>query len=60
MSFVGGLAGKIVAKYAWRFRAAYRLGKQLWKLADDLIDGVREWRAADLARGFGIISRQHP
>jgi RHS repeat-associated protein len=49
MSFVGGLAGKIVAKYAWRFRAAYRLGKQLWKLADDLIDGVREWRAADKA-----------
>jgi RHS repeat-associated protein len=49
LSFVGGLAGKIVAKYAWRFRAAYRLGKRLWKLADDLIDGVREWRGADKA-----------
>jgi hypothetical protein len=46
MSFVGGLAGKIVAKYAFRFKAAYRLGKRLWKLADELVDGVKEWRGA--------------
>jgi len=46
MSFVGGLAGKIVAKYAFRFKAAYRLGKQLKNLAGELIDGVREWKGA--------------
>jgi hypothetical protein len=33
-------------KYAFRFRAAYRLGKQLKNLATELVDGVRERRGA--------------
>jgi hypothetical protein len=49
MSFVGGLGAKIVAKYAWRFKAAYRLGKQLKNLVTELVDGVREWRGASKA-----------
>jgi pretoxin HINT domain-containing protein len=49
MSFVGGLGAKIVAKYAWRFKAAYRLGKQVKNLVTELVDGVREWKGASKA-----------
>jgi hypothetical protein len=50
MSFVGGLAGKIIAKYAFRFKTAYRIGKQLKGLFSELVDGVKELKAAKSAR----------
>ncbi len=41
LSAVGGFAAKIIGKYAWRWKAAARLAKSLWKLGDEIADGVK-------------------
>ena len=40
-SMVGGLAGKIITKYAWRWGKAAKLAKSLYKLGADLVEGVQ-------------------
>lgn len=40
-SAVGGLAGKIISKYAWRWGKAANLAKSLYKLGSDLVEGVQ-------------------
>jgi RHS repeat-associated protein len=56
-SVVGGLAGKIITKYAWRWGKAAKLAKTLYKLGSDLAAGVQGMfkakREGELAeRGF--------
>ncbi|MER6091734.1 polymorphic toxin-type HINT domain-containing protein [Streptomyces bluensis] len=57
-SFVGGLVGKLAAKYGapWKWSKALALGKKLWALGDKLIDGLADWwknsrLASRLSRG---------
>ncbi|MFB6632057.1 RHS repeat-associated core domain-containing protein [Streptomyces sp. NPDC056362] len=42
-SFAGGIAGKILAKYAWKWKLAAKLIKRVTDLADELITGVKQW-----------------
>ncbi|WP_240958500.1 polymorphic toxin-type HINT domain-containing protein [Streptomyces chilikensis] len=44
-SLVGGIVGKLAAKYAppWNWAKGFALGKRLWNLADDLWEGVKGW-----------------
>ncbi|MCM2580638.1 polymorphic toxin-type HINT domain-containing protein, partial [Streptomyces meridianus] len=44
-SFVGGMVGKLAAKYGmpWKWAKAVALGKKLWNLAGKLIDGLKGW-----------------
>lgn len=39
-SFVGGLAGKMIAKYGLRWKKAAQLIKTLWRLGDEIVDAV--------------------
>ncbi|MEE1928053.1 RHS repeat-associated core domain-containing protein, partial [Streptomyces sp. TRM 70351] len=48
-SFVGGLAGKILAKYGapWNWAKGAKLAKRVWGLLDDLVGGARDmWKHA--------------
>ncbi|MEU5977150.1 RHS repeat-associated core domain-containing protein [Streptomyces sp. NPDC047315] len=47
-SFLGGLAGKAVAKYGlpWKWDDGAKLAKRIGGLASDLISGVKEYRDA--------------
>jgi hypothetical protein len=40
-SVVGGVAGKIITKYAWRWGKAAKLAKSLYKLGADLVEGIQ-------------------
>ncbi|GAA3619742.1 polymorphic toxin-type HINT domain-containing protein [Streptomyces chitinivorans] len=43
-SFVGGLAGKILAKYGapWNWAKGAKLAKRVWGLLDDLVGGAKD------------------
>jgi RHS repeat-associated protein len=44
-SFVGGLAGKLAAKYGapWKWKKAYELGQKVWNLGKEIFEGVTDW-----------------
>ncbi|MQA93129.1 MAG: DUF4237 domain-containing protein [Streptosporangiales bacterium] len=44
-SFVGGLAGKLLAKYGapWKWKQGAALLKRIWNLGGDLVNGAKEW-----------------
>jgi RHS repeat-associated protein len=50
-SFVGGMAGKILAKYGapWKWKKAAALVGKLKDLASEALDGIKDWRAATKA-----------
>ncbi|WP_309505050.1 polymorphic toxin-type HINT domain-containing protein [Streptomyces sp. KM273126] len=57
-SFIGGVVGKLAAKYAapWKWSKALALGKRLWALGSKLIAGIKDWwkssrLASRLSRG---------
>jgi len=41
--FVGGLLGKLVTKYAWRWKTAARLIGRLKNIGEELIDSIGGW-----------------
>jgi RHS repeat-associated protein len=41
LSSVGGFAAKVIGKYAFRWKAASRLVKTLWKLGGEIADSVK-------------------
>ncbi|MFF7332957.1 polymorphic toxin-type HINT domain-containing protein [Streptomyces sp. NPDC008150] len=44
-SFLGGVAGKVAAKYGlpWKWAKGTALAKRLWKVGDRLIGAVKDW-----------------
>lgn len=42
LMFVGGLPGKIAAKYGLRWRKATELGRKIARLGGDLVDGIKD------------------
>ncbi|WP_331725311.1 RHS repeat-associated core domain-containing protein [Streptomyces zaomyceticus] len=42
-SFAGGIAGKLVAKYAFKWKLAANLIKRVANLAEELVTGVKQW-----------------
>ncbi|MGP3964950.1 RHS repeat-associated core domain-containing protein [Nonomuraea sp. 3N208] len=51
-SAVGGLAGKLLSKYALRWGKAASLIKRLWSAVKDIAGGIKDWFAA--RRGLKI------
>jgi RHS repeat-associated protein len=52
-SFVGGLAGKLLAKYAFKWGKAAALAKKIWGLLGDLVNGAKGWiKNSKLARAL--------
>ncbi|MEV6304350.1 polymorphic toxin-type HINT domain-containing protein [Actinoplanes sp. NPDC051861] len=59
MSAVSGFAAKLVAKYAFRWGKAAKLGKLLWKLGGDLVSGIKGFfkAKADIGRASAMLGR---
>ncbi|WP_141960819.1 RHS repeat-associated core domain-containing protein [Actinoallomurus bryophytorum] len=56
-SSVGGLIGKVLAKYGapWRLAKGFKLGKRLWGLASELFTSVKEFIKA--SKAFKLLRR---
>ena len=57
LSSVGGLAGKVLAKYGapWRLAKGFKLGKRIWGLANEIFTSVKEFIKA--RKAFKLLRR---